>query len=109
MKQDLATHNNVRLANIGFDDKLKAVLIDLDRCVLMGEILCFLNVASCMYRRPPHAGKDFCLDFMQLGWMLAWILCPTGDYHNRVLENIPHYIRSDPFISDLLTQGVYDD
>ena len=101
------THNDVRLPNICFDDKLEAVLIDLDRCVPMGESSWFVNFASCMYQRPPHAGKDFCWDFMQLGWMLAWILCPTGDYHSRVLEDIPHDIRSDPFISDLLTQGVY--
>ena len=60
-----------------------------------------------MYDRPRGAGPDFCLDFMQLGWLLAWVLHPQGNYHQRTWEDLPQSIRNDRFISDLINCGQY--
>ena len=100
------THNDVRLPNICFSDQLDAVLIDLDRACEGGTPLVG-TATSCMYVRPRDAGPDFCLDFMQLGWLLAWVLHPEGDYHQRTWEDLPQCIRNDRFISDLINCGLY--
>ena len=100
------THNDVRLPNICFSDQLDAVLIDLDRACEGGTPLVG-TATSYMYVRPRDAGPDFCLDFMQLGWLLAWVLHPEGDYHQRTWEDLPHSIRNDRFISDLINCGQY--
>ena len=100
------THNDVRLPNICFNDQLDAVLIDLDRAC-EGRTSLVTIIDSCMYDRPRGAGPDFCLDFMQLGWLLAWVLHPQGNYHQRTWEDLPQSIRNDRFISDLINCGQY--
>ena len=60
-----------------------------------------------MYIVPRGARDTFCLDFMQLGWLLAWVLHPEGAYHKRTWEDLPQSVRKDQFLSDLLNCGQY--
>ena len=97
------THNDVRLPNICFNDQLDAVLIDLDRaCEGKTSLVTIIDSDQ-----PRGAGPGFCLDFMQLGWLLAWVLHPQGNYHQRTWEDLPQSIRNDRFISDLINCGQY--
>lgn len=99
-------HNDVRLPNICFDDDFNAVLIDLDRASADGSSDLVGTIDSCMYN-VPHDKCDFSLDFIQLGWLLAWVLYSVGDYHQRKWEDLPQSIRNDRFISDLINCGQY--
>ena len=99
-------HNDVRLPNICFDDDFNAVLVDLDRASANGSSDLVGTMDSCMYI-VPHNKRDFSLDFIQLGWLLAWVLHSEGDYHQRKWEDLPQSIRNDQFISDLINCGQY--
>ena len=63
-------HNDVRQPNVCFDDEYEPVLIDLDRCSKSGKISSTYG-ASCMY---PFADTGHKFDYMQLGWLVAWVL-----------------------------------
>ena len=81
-------HCDVRLPNICFNEQLDAVLIDVDRACRTNDVTWYGVVDSCMYIVPRGARDTFCLDFMQLGWLLAWVLHPEGAYHTWVAFNI---------------------
>lgn len=101
-------HNDVRLPNICFDEQLDAVLIDMDRtCSIERNSQLVGVINSCMYMIPLGASDTFCMDFMQLGWLLAWVLYPEGDYHQRTWEDLPQCLREDQFLSDLINCGQY--
>lgn len=83
-------HNDVRLANICFSSAHDAVLIDLDMCTIWNKYLTAVSRfggKSCMYYRPElldvksFNGKH--LDYIQLGWLVAWVLSNDLDYHDR--------------------------
>ena len=100
-------HCDVRLPNICFNEQLDAVLIDVDRACRTNDVTWYGVVDSCMYKVPRGARDTFCLDFMQLGWLLAWVLQPEGAYHKRTWEDLPQRVRKDQFLSDLLNCGQY--
>ena len=100
-------HCDVRLPNICFNEQLDAVLIDVDRACRTNDVTWYGVVHSCMYKVPRGARDTFCLDFMQLGWLLAWVLHPEGAYHKRTWEDLPQRVRKDQFLSDLLNCGQY--
>ena len=101
-------HCDVRLPNICFNEQLDAVLIDVDRACRTNNVTRLVGVVdSCMYIVPRGARDTFCLDFMQLGWLLAWVLHPEGAYHKRTWEDLPQSVRKDQFLSDLLNCGQY--
>ena len=101
-------HCDVRLPNICFNEQLDAVLIDVDRACRTNNVTRHVGVVdSCMYIVPRGARDTFCLDFMQLGWLLAWVLHPEGAYHKRTWEDLPQSVRKDQFLSDLLNCGQY--
>ncbi len=93
-------HCDVRLPNICFNEQLEAVLRDVDRACRTNDVTWYGVVHSCMYKVPRGARDTFCLDFMQLGWLLAWVLHPEGAYHKRTWEDLPQSVRKDQFLSD---------
>ena len=107
-------HGDVRLPNVCFNSNYDAVLIDMERCACSETRplrLCVqLGNQSCMYRKPEMLQGILTasrLDFIQLGWLLVWVLNYTGDYHDREWEQQPGNITNDAFLSDLVCQGVY--
>ena len=108
-------HGDLRLPNVCFSSVYDAVLIDMDRCTRINENkqseLCVqLGDKSCMYQMPETIdgvlnGKR--LDYIQLGWLLVWMLNCEADYHKRKWEEQPQDIQSDQFLSELVCQGVY--
>ena len=89
-------------------NSLDAVLIDVDRACRTNNVTRHVGVVdSCMYIVPRGARDTFCLDFMQLGWLLAWVLHPEGAYHKRTWEDLPQSVLKDQFLSDLLNCGQY--
>ena len=107
-------HGDVRLPNVCFNSDYDAVLIDMERCAPVKDSrfsLCVqLGEESCMYRKPETLAGILTaerLDYIQLGWLLAWVLNDTGDYHDREWEKQPGYITNDVFLSQLVCQGVY--
>ena len=110
------TNSDVRLPNICFDTTYNAVLIDLDRCVRIWKGIPTAAAAynkGCMYKRPKFvATEDFNaqhMDYVQLGWIVAWVLSEEEEYHYREWEKQSDEIRDDSFISTLITEGRYDE
>ncbi len=105
-------HNDVRLDNICFNREFKPVLIDFDKSTAMkGHFYrqVFTGSTSCMYLW--DATRGWCgnkTDFMQLGWVTAWVLNPTQDYHRRDFLTQPLCITSNAFISKLILEGQFD-
>ena len=76
-------HLDIRLDNICFDQQYKPVFIDIDRAESRSVLPSLLGSSeSCMYDTTKSCIGN---DWMQFGWMLAWILEPstTGSYHER--------------------------
>ena len=109
------SHGDVRLPNVCFNSNYDVVLIDLERCTPIIENgqphLCMaLGDHSCLYRKPEMLQGILTakrLDYIQLGWLLVWVLHDTGDYHEREWEQQPGTIVNDVFLSQLVCQGVY--
>ena len=109
------SHLDVRLPNICFDNEFNAVLIDVDRSE---ECNVYPGISSemegCMYQKPELLlQKDFTgerLDYIQLGWMVAWILDSSKitDYNERVWEKQCRAIQNDHFLNELVNKGTYN-
>ena len=84
------SHADVCLPNICFNCEYEAILIDLDRCVSRNMYLALamsFEETSCMYSKPNGiSASDFNgehLDYLQLGWLVAWMLSNDSNYHTR--------------------------
>ena len=95
-------HNDVRLENICFSHKLDTVFIDLERCTPVENVHPLMGAScSCMYQFPDTADHGFngkSSDYLQLGWLVAWVLHHSESYHERVWSELPSDLRSDLFI-----------
>ena len=106
-------HNDVRLENICFSKELNAVLIDLERCTRLdidSVHPLFGASSSCMYQFPRGADYSFTgrkSDYLQLGWLVTWVLHRSDSYHQREFDQLPEDLRNDPFILDLIQNGEY--
>lgn len=103
-------HQDIRLENVCFDANYKPVLIDLDRSLEVYEMPCDNYESSCMYRyRTDIAMSVQQVDWMQLGWLAAWVVHPdpTGSYHSRNFEDLPEDLKTDPFLSTLIERGMW--
>ena len=97
-------HMAIRLDNIGFTQQFKPILIDLDRSEGIGtERVCQSDYASCMSRSDKSPEKT---DWMQLGWMLAWILEPGEDYHDRDFEGLSDNMKENAMLKTLIQEGL---
>ena len=108
-------HGDVRLPNVCFNSNFDAVLIDMERCTLVDTFpnICMqLDTLSCMYETPHGMTGIFTarrMDYMQLGWLLVWVLHNRGDYHKRKWEDLPVNIQSDSFLKRLVMEGEYQE
>ena len=88
-----------------FDQQYKPVFIDIDRAESPGELPSLLGSSeSCMYDTTKSCIGN---DWMQFGWMLAWILEPstTGSYHERVFDDLPSQLKEDNLLRTLIVEG----
>ncbi len=86
-------HNDLKLDNICFDEQFTPCLIDFDRSSSERVAPRFYNYvgSSCMYDvfNPvvKDKARDADADYMQLGWMVAWLFVDEPlDYHRREWE-----------------------
>lgn len=105
-------HNDVRLANICFDLSFEAVLIDMDRCypiaMLHPMFTGSVSTSSCMYTMQSELQLGSETDYLQLGWLVAWVLDSSGgDYHKRDWKSQKKEVKDDAFISSLVLKGKY--
>ncbi len=128
------SHNDIRLENICFNQHFQPCLIDFDRCTSVdkasGDDYYFgrLSQLSCMYdiTNPPSPDEILfqegaSTDFMQLGWMAAWLLENKGEYHNRrwdieekerenkmTRDPVPENVKKNKFIFELIVKKKFD-
>ena len=104
------SHNDLRLENVCFNRQFEVVLIDMDRCYPISELYPMFtssrSQSSCMYDRQHVMKTGIQTDYFQLGWLIAWVLDHSGDYHDREWHDVDDTIRNDPFISALI-QGEF--
>ena len=96
-------HMDIRLDNICFNQQFKPILIDLDRSEWLGSIVGQSDYASCMSRKEMSPEKT---DWMQLGWMIAWILEPGEDYHDRDFEGLSDNMKETAMLKTLIQEGL---
>ena len=103
------SHLDIRLPNICFNKNFEAVLVDIDFC--RGKDRYYENTHSCLYRLPENitVPRNDLLDYMQVGWMVAYIFHHEVEEHSRKWLEQPEYIKNDPLISSLVTKCVYDE
>ena len=101
------SHNDLRLC---FNRQFEVVLIDMDRCYPISELYPMFkssrSQSSCMYEIQHVMKTGIQTDYFQLGWLIAWVLDHSGDYHDREWHDVDENIRNDPFISALI-QGEF--
>ena len=94
---------DIRLDNICFTQQFKPILIDLDRSEGLGTgRVRHSSSASCMNRKAMSPEKT---DWMQLGWMIAWILEPGEDYHDRDFEGLSDNMKENAMLKTLIQEG----
>ena len=108
-------HTDIRLPNICFNRAYDAILIDVDRCVFWnGYPAAAVSLAgrSCMYKRPKTIEREHFngkhLDYLQLGWLVAWVLSEDSEYHTREWRKQNQCVTNDMFVSTLVCYGTYD-
>ena len=87
-------HLDIRLENVCFNVNYKPVLIDLERTevITMGFPPYLDDAASCMYDEHKTIEEN---DWMQLGWMFAWVLDKSRSYHDRKFTDLPPSVQQD--------------
>ena len=45
-------------------------------------------------------------DWMQLGWMIAWILEPGENYHDRDFEGLSDNLKENTLLKTLIQEGI---
>ena len=105
-------HNDIRLPNICFDGEYQAILIDIDWITPRINTFHMFDTdsTSCMYRRVHFMTDGRNTDYMQLGWMVAWVLDHHGkNEHERKWETEKKKIKENQFIRSLVEEGNYSD
>ena len=105
-------HYDIRLPNICFYENYEAVLIDLDFCqYVTADSKMDGECESCLYCLPKSCLSEFeastlergqKYDYMQVGWLIAYILHHDHDEHVREWESKPKYITGNEMISTLV-------
>ena len=97
-------HMDIRLENICFNELFDVVFIDVDRCSeIVGKPVRFTFCNSCMYNAARAPAEH---DWMQLGWLVAWVLVGgKGQYHGRKFTDLPGLMRKNQLLSVLICDG----
>ena len=108
-------HNDIRLPNICFNSNYEAVIIDVDNCAIIG--VRNPSLRSCLYEIPRDCIELFKevelpwgqkRDYMQVGWLIAYVIDNTENEHERQWNHQKECIRSNLFISKLVRRFEYD-
>ncbi len=105
-------HNDLRLDNICFANDCMPVLIDFDRSTRLEDNAYFdINDLSCMYNlEEPPFNPNGNTDFLQLGWLTAWVLdSEHSDYHERKWGTQREIVTENKFVQQLILQGEFDE
>ena len=96
-------HLDIRLDNVCFNVN-KPVLIDLERAELIANSFPYYldDSASCMYDEDKTIEEN---DWMQFGWMFAWVLHKSGSYHDRKFRDLPAFVQEDQTLQLLILKG----
>ncbi len=103
-------HNDLRLDNICFTKDYMPVLIDFDRSTDLLEMIYFdVDDRSCMYNlEEPPFNPNGNTDFLQLGWLTAWVLdSEPSNYHDRKWGTQREIVTTNKFIQELILQGKF--
>ena len=95
-------HQDIRLENVCFNEQYEPVLIDLDRSIAITRSPISYG-KSCMYVSEMTPDQ---IDWIQVGWLAAWVLHCEGEYHERKFQELPAGIHGDQFISKLINEGI---
>ena len=100
-----------------FNENYEAVLIDLDFCqCVTADSKMDGECESCLYCFPDSCLSEFeastlepgqKYDYMQVGWLIAYILHHNHDEHVREWESQPKYITGNEMISTLVRSFCY--
>ena len=110
------SHNDIRLPNICFNEDYEAVLIDIDSTCgidrlhdyfINGVRSCMYNVKELQIETRNVTGKQ--TDYMQLGWMVTYILDPSADEHDRTFQSLKDDIKELKFVVNLIQKGSWDE
>ena len=110
------SHNDIRLPNICFNEDYEAVLIDIDSTrgidtlheyFINGAPSCMYNVKELQIETRNVTGKQ--TDYMQLGWMVTYILDPSADEHDRTFQSLKDDIKELKFVVNLIQKGSWDE
>ena len=82
-------HLDIRLDNICFNKDYNPVFIDFDRSEST-DVYVQRLVNSCMVDELHLTHQN---DWIQLGWVIAWVLHPYGSYHDRVFDALPDTLK----------------
>ena len=105
-------HLDVRLPNLCINENFDVVLIDVDFSKAI-TVRPPISSSSCLYNIPSTpsdirpAGQR--TDYMQVGWMIAYIIDSSDDEHYRKWENQPPEIQNNSFIEKLVRKCQYDE
>lgn len=102
-------HNDVRLPNICFNENFEVIFIDLERVTEVDQTYTTTDKVSCIYDKIECevATRGASSDFVQLGWLVAWVLHQTADYHKRSFDTQPKLIKKNKFVDALINRGDY--
>ena len=102
--QTKLAHLDIHLDNVCFNLDRKPVLIDLERTERIGKSFPYHlgDSKSCMYDRNKTVVEN---DWMQLGWMFAWVLHKSESYHDRKFKDLPLCFQSDQILRFLILEG----
>ncbi len=102
-------HLDVRLPNICFNEEFEVVFIDIEFNQPVNQY--HRNAASCLYQVPISVDNptNGLINFMQVGWILAYILHHVKKEHRRVWHMQSEFVRNNLFISSLVTKCEYDE
>ena len=98
-------HQDIRLENVCFNNQYEPVLIDIDRSVDI-ETAAVIHGESCMYV-PGMTPEQ--IDWIQLGWLAAWVIYYDDDYHGRKFGELPVALQDDLFLFGELPVALQDD
>ena len=77
------------------------MFVDLDRCKKQNGVR--FTGTGCMYSRPDFVAAQ--VDWLQLGLLVCWVMCPEGSYHKRDVDQLYGSL-SDPFLRSLIGNGM---
>ncbi len=110
-------HYDIRLPNFCFNENFEVVIIDVDFSTDISRHLRSMS-DSCLYCIPDTLLGIFKssnlkpgqkIDYMQVGWMIGYIIDDTTGYHERNWDSQQDKIKDNLFIQKLIREFQYEE